>query len=75
MSQKSLSSAEKCRQNGWGPGTLLVGDEGYGPTVIRITAVGASGILAQCVSHNGEDRGCDEGNWTLDYRDWKKVQT
>lgn len=69
-----LSSAEICRQNGWGPGTRLVGDEGYGPTVIEITAVGRTGILALPISHNGipEVRPY-ENSWTLDCRDWKEV--
>lgn len=59
-------SAEICRRNGWAPGTVLEGDEGYGPTRIRITAVGERSILA--VAENGR-----ESNWTLAYRDWKEV--
>jgi hypothetical protein len=40
-----MTSAELCRKNGWGPGTRLVGHEGFGDTVIEITAVGEAGIL------------------------------
>lgn len=68
-----MNSADKCRANGWGPGTLLVGDEGYGPTVIRVTAVGEKEILARIISHNGDPDGGCECNWTLEYRDWKRV--
>lgn len=71
-----MNSADKCRKNGWGAGTLLVGDDGYGPTIIRVTAVGEEGILVRCLSHNGKtDCSHHEGIWTLDYRDWKKVET
>jgi hypothetical protein len=69
-----LSAAELCRQNGWGPGTRLVGDEGYGPTVIEITAVGRDHILALPISDNGKP--CYrpyENAWVLDCRDWKEV--
>ena len=69
-----MNSAEKCRSNGWGPGTRLVGDEGHGPTVIEITAVGREGILAGCISQAGEPSDFRESSWALDYRDWKEVQ-
>jgi hypothetical protein len=70
-----LSTAELCRQNGWGPGTRLVGDEGYGPTVIEITAVGRDHILALPISHNGKPSYQPyENSWTLDGRDWKEAK-
>ena len=69
----SVSSAEKCRRNGWGPGTRLVGDKGYGPTVIEITAVGEEGILAKAISHNGKPAAERESAWTLECRDWQLV--
>ena len=47
------SFADLCRENGWEPGQLLVGDEGHGPTVIYVTAVGEAKILAKHVAHNG----------------------
>lgn len=62
-----LSSAELCRRNGWTVGTRLVGDEGYGPDTITITAIGERHILArsdyQLMNH--------ETIWTLHCRDWK----
>jgi hypothetical protein len=69
--KSSLSSAELCRTNGWGPGTRLVGDEGYGPTVLEITAVGERSILAKAISFNGEPADGYESKWTLDCRDWQ----
>ena len=66
--------AEICRERGWIAGTRLVGDEGWGPTVIEITAVGEELVLAKTITHNGkppEWRG--ETTWTLDCRDWQEV--
>lgn len=68
-----LPSAEICRRNGWKAGTRLVGDEGYGPTVIEITAVGMEDILAKMISHGGEPVDGVENKWGLDHRDWKEV--
>lgn len=69
-----VSSAETCRTNGWGPGTYLAGDEGYGVTVILVTAVGEQAILARAISHRGEPYGFrHEHSWTLACRDWAKV--
>lgn len=70
---RTMTTGEKCRANGWVAGTRLVGDEGYGPTVIEITAVGRDAILAMIVSHNGEPSDDREQKWTLDLRDWKPV--
>jgi hypothetical protein len=67
------SSAEMCRKNGWGCGTLLIGDEGYGPTVIKITGIGEDEILAKTISRNGKAIEEPELNWTLDCRDWREV--
>lgn len=65
------NSADVCRKNGWGPGTRLVGDEGYGPTVIEITAVGESAILAKMISHNEHPPSwTHENTWTLQPREW-----
>jgi hypothetical protein len=68
-----MSDAERCRQNGWGVGTRLAGDEGYGVTVIEITAIGESRILAKTVSHKGERVDQSETSWTLVCRDWQAV--
>ncbi len=63
-----MNSADKCRANGWTVGTRLVGDEGYGPTTIEITAVGERRILAKELS----PRAYGEMMWTLDRRDWQQ---
>jgi len=67
----TFNSAELCRGQGWGPGTRIVGDEGYGPCVIEITAVGEWSILAKCVDPHREER---EGSWTLAHRDWREIR-
>lgn len=74
MSRPTLNSkftdAELCRRNGWGAGTYLVGDEGYGPTTIEITAVGERCILARTVA----PRRASETTWTLRNRDWNRAE-
>lgn len=62
-----MSPAELCRRNGWGPGTRLAGDEGYGPTTIEITAVGRHSILAVVEGFTIEQ------SWSLDQREWRVV--
>jgi hypothetical protein len=61
---------------GWDRGTRIVGDEGYGPTIIEITAVGDRCILAKTISHNGEvpHYAGYEATWSLEFRDWRKVE-
>ena len=61
------TSAGYCRRMGWGPGAHIVGDEGYGPTTITITAVGQEDILAKA-------DGRDENTWTLEHRDWQLAE-
>lgn len=61
-----------CRERGWTVGTRLVGDEGYGPTVIRITAIGEENILAVAESGPGSSY-AREGTWCLDGRDWQPL--
>lgn len=71
LARKGLSDVGICLAKGWGPGTRLVGDEGSGPSIIHITALGASSILAVLVSHNGKtERDRTESLWTLRHRDW-----
>lgn len=67
------SEADYCRRHRLFPGTVLVGDEGHGPTVIRITALGERTLLAATVSHNGSPVGNHEGQWTLSCRNWQRV--
>lgn len=68
-----MTSAQKCRKNGWNVGTLLVGNEGYGDTVIRITAIGRNNILAECVSHDEKSECGNESWWTLRHRKWRRL--
>ena len=67
------NDADIARENGWIPGTQLVGDEGYGPTVIEITAVGETHVLAKTISHDGKppEWSDTEACWTFSCRDWK----
>lgn len=73
VGEQRVSDADKCRVNGWTVGTQIVGDEGYGPSVIEITAIGEKRILAKTISRKGVPVDEGEGNWTLDWRDWQKV--
>lgn len=68
------SSAAKCRANGWTVGTVLEGDEGFGPERIVITAVGERLVCARKVV-DGRGNAIDEreGSWDLTCRDWKAV--
>ena len=68
---RGKTEAETCRLNGWGVGTVLVGDEGFGPEKIRITAIGEDAILARTIE-TGKGVAVDrrEGLWTLSLREW-----
>lgn len=73
-----MSPADLCAVNGWKVGDRLVGDEGYGPTVIEITAIGWFEILAMQISHtdtSGETLHLEyrEGSWCLEDREWELV--
>jgi hypothetical protein len=80
-----LTSAEKCRVNGWQVGDVLEGTERtgdwWGTERIVLTAIGKHSILACSVARATRDRhemtpvrGREE-DWTLAYRDWRKVET
>jgi hypothetical protein len=69
----AMTDADVCRANGWGPGTRLVGDEGYGPTVIEIRYVGEEKIVAKRISESGLGTVGREAMWTLCCRDWREV--
>ena len=60
-------SATHARRRGWDVGTRLIGDEGYGPTIITITAIGRQNVLA---CPDGRDY---ENMWTLAARDWQAL--
>jgi hypothetical protein len=69
-----MSAAETCRQNGWQVGDVLEGDEGNGPTRIKITAIGEVAILARPIWQAGKAiTDAYECQWTLAYRDWRKA--
>lgn len=52
-----------CALRGWGVGTVLVGDDGYGPTAIEIRYLSPSIMVAR--RESGED-----SLWTLRARCW-----
>jgi len=62
--------AEICRLNGWTVGTKLVGNEGYGDSVIEITAIGEEKILAKWTTKKGLTY---EESTTLACREWNEV--
>lgn len=68
------SDAETCRLNGWGPGTMIRGNECGEWTTLLITAVGENAILARGVRHGGKRVAWPEASWTLAYREWRRVQ-
>lgn len=72
ITQLHSSDADIARKNGWTP---VIGDEGYGPTVIEITAVGETHVLAKTLTDNGKHPGRSdtEAIWTFSCRDWKRV--
>ena len=70
-----MNDAEKCRRNGWAPGTILEGREGNQITRIELTAVGRENVLAVAISENGEPKfGTCENLWALDMRRWRKIR-
>jgi len=72
--KRGRTEAETCRLNGWKVGTRLAGNEGYGDTVIEITAIGQRRILAKRISHAGKPAPADDEHmWTLRYREWREV--
>jgi hypothetical protein len=71
--QRGRTEAETCRLNGWSVGTRLAGDEGYGVTIIRITAIGEESILARAESHKFEPVDWIESTWTLQNRSWYRL--
>lgn len=62
-----VAAVTRALRTHWPVGTRLVGDEGYGPTTIRITYVSDQYILAI-----NEATG-SESSWTLGCRDWVPV--
>jgi len=71
--KRGKTEAETCRLNGWTVGTQLEGDEGYGPSVIQITAIGERDLLAKRIAYKGQPQVSRENSWTLSCREWRKV--
>lgn len=65
-----LSPAAICRANEWTVGTRLIGDEGYGPATIEITAIGETHVLAKRISPET----WSESSWSLSCREWTEVK-
>jgi len=56
-------------------GSKLIGDEGFGPEIIVITAIGEENVLARRLTDtNGNLVNVPESFWTLHYRDWKLLE-
>lgn len=73
--RNTLSEAEVCKMNGWEVGTLLAGNEGYGWTIIEITAVGLRDILARTRFYSKvEVKDGPEVTWMLAMREWYQVR-
>jgi hypothetical protein len=72
--RKGLTDEDICRANGWYVGTRLVGDEGYGPTVIEIHAFEDGKIRARTISHDGKPGERRVSSWCLDCREWFPVE-
>jgi len=73
MKPNGVSSAQFCRDMGWGVGQRLVGNEGYGDTTIEITAIGEESIFAKAIAGPGSSP-IRESGWTLACRDWEPVK-
>ena len=71
--RRQESPAHLCHLYGWGVGTVLAGDEGYGVTKIQITAIGEKSILAKEIEHDGKPIKRDEHTWVLHCREWVRV--
>lgn len=70
-----MSPAEHARANGWTVGTRLSGSEGFGVTVIEITAIGEQVVVAKTVSHKGVRNPRPwETTWHLGGRKWTPVE-
>lgn len=71
---RGKTDAETCKLNGWTVGTILVGDEGFGPEEIVITGIGETGIFARRIKdQRGNLVPSSEMVWTLFCREWREV--
>jgi hypothetical protein len=67
------TEADTLRLNGWGVGDILEGQEGQSTHRIWITSVGQETFLCRWDYSCSGDYGEEEGNTTLDLREWRKV--
>ena len=61
--------------NGWTVGDILEGDEGYGPDLVKITAVGEERFLCRWNHQKGCGWERESGQTTLSCRQWRKVSS
>lgn len=65
------STADFCRRMGWEVGTVIAGNEGYGTTAMKITAIGEEKVLTKTVYEDGSQS--SEHTWTHVCRHWKQI--
>ncbi|GBO89244.1 DUF7241 domain-containing protein [Marinobacter salsuginis] len=70
---RGKTEADTLKINGWGPGDILEGDEGYGPDQIKIIAVGNERFIGQWRNRETGDFDRESPNITLTCREWRKV--
>lgn len=61
------------RARGWGPGTVIEGDEGYGLTRLRIDYLGRRILIATALRDDHVYAEGEEGQWVLWCRCWGEV--
>lgn len=71
--QYGKTERETLDLNGWTIGDILEGDEGYGPDLIKITAVGEERFLCRWNYQKGNGWERESGQTTLKCRKWRKV--
>ena len=59
--------------NGWTVGDILEGDDGFGPSRIKITAIGEELFLCRWKNMDTPEWENESGNTTLRLREWRKV--
>lgn len=71
--KRGKTEADTLKINGWGPGDILEGDEGYGPEQIKIIVVGHERFIGQWRNRETGDFDPETPNITLTCREWRKV--
>lgn len=71
-----MNDYELCKANGWGPGTRLIGDQGYGPTTIELTYISPQIVVAITHAVAGKHLPVPrERTWSLQSRNWVEVSS